>query len=89
MVPTPARLLAPALLALATVQPLAAQGLEPSQAGRARDGQGLVMGLMALAAVGILLHERREEQEEREKAARRLPQSCLVTWLGQDGGVRL
>lgn len=93
MVPVLARLLAPALLSLAMVQPLAAQGVESAQAARARDGQGLAMGLMALAAVGILLHERREDREEeredREEAARRLPPGCLVTWLDQDGGVRL
>lgn len=89
MVPAPARLLVPALLSLAMVQPLAAQGAEPG----VRDGQGLAMGLVALAALGILLHERREdreeEREEREKAGRRLPSSCLVTWLVREGGVRL
>ena len=92
MVPCLARSIAAALLSLALVQPLAAEGhdLGSAQAARERERQGWAMGLMALAAVGVLLHERREDrEEEREEEARRVPSRCLVTWPSAERDVTL
>lgn len=89
-----ARSVAAALLSLAMAQPLAAQELRQGPGAapdpRQREGQGLALGLMALAAVGILLHERREDrEEEREQAERRLPSRCLLVWPTREGEVTL
>lgn len=90
MVPILARSATAALLSLALAQPGAAQEFGPAQEARDRDRQGLVVGLAALAAVGFLLHERREDrEEEREKEARRLPSDCLVTWSSRGRDVTL
>lgn len=77
-----------ALLSATLAPPAAAQGDGRERA--ARDGQALVVGLAALAAIGILLNERREDREaEREKRARRLPAGCLVDWPTWDGTATL
>jgi hypothetical protein len=48
-----------------------------------------VVGLAALAALGLILHERAEDREEREKRARTLPGECLVTWGTREGAAAL
>ena len=72
-----------ALLAPALPTSVAAQVTE--SAPGTRDGRGVVIGLAALAALGLLLHERNEDrEEEREERARRLPRECLVAWPTRD-----
>jgi hypothetical protein len=78
----PVRLIAAALMALALAQSAPAQ--DDLEARRERETRNWVLGLAALAALGIVLHERGEDDDER-----RLPGRCLVTWPTPRGEVTL
>jgi hypothetical protein len=81
----PVRLIAAALTALALAQPALSQNdWVALEARRERETRNWVLGLAALAALGIVLHERGEDDDER-----RLPGRCLVTWPTPRGEVTL
>ncbi len=82
-----------ALLAGGLVQPLAAQDLGAVPGQRQPDGRGVALSLAAIAALGLLIHEAKEDEEEeeqeREERRRTLPADCLVTWGTPDGAATL
>lgn len=81
------------LLSASLASPLAAQGLGAAPTERRNDGRNLALGLAAIAALGFLIHEAKEDEEEereaREEERRTLPAQCLVTWESSGGAATL
>lgn len=84
MIPPLPRNACAALLALSLAMPALAQEMpeEPARA-QERDMRGVVLGLAALAAIGIAIRELGDDDEER------LPAECLATWPTPGGKARL
>ena len=85
MTPTLIRPACVALLALSLAgQAVAQEAPEERAEARERDMRGIVLGLAALAAIGIALHELDDDEEEEA-----LPEECLANWPTGQGRARL
>lgn len=81
-----ARRFAVALVIMALALPASAQDDASTLAeARERQTRNLVLGLAALAAVGLAIHARRDDDDD----DRRLPGRCLADWPASGGTVRL
>jgi hypothetical protein len=79
-------------LALALSEPVLAQGqAERRHAATERGSNGVVMGLAALAVLGLAIHAARDDDDDNddEDERPRVPARCLVDWSTRDGAVAL
>ncbi len=85
------RMAATMTIILAIGQPALAQApVELQSRPPESDGRGLMMGLAALAVLGLAIREARDDDDEDDRNERpRVPARCLVDWPTRGGEVRL
>ncbi|TNC49772.1 hypothetical protein FHG66_09635 [Rubellimicrobium rubrum] len=77
-------------LALASSEPVLAQSRAERQSmGAERGSNGVVMGLAALAVLGLAIHAAQDDDDDKKDERPRVPARCLVDWPTHDGAVAL